>query len=57
MLRGATSVLRNFAPKLSICTYHFKDDPRVLENIIRQANPNYIIEHKYKKLYAYVPKK
>lgn len=57
MLKGAVNVLHDFAPKLSICTYHFKDDPIVLETIIRQANANYIIAHKYKKLYAYVPKK
>lgn len=57
MLRGAVNVLHDFAPKISICTYHFKDDPIILENIIRQANDNYIIEHRYKKLYAYAPKK
>ena len=55
MLKGAWRVLQTYAPKLSICTYHFEDDPVVLERIIYQANPNYIIEHKYKKLYAYVP--
>jgi FkbM family methyltransferase len=54
MLRGAVNVLREFAPKLSICTYHLDDDPIVLEKIIKAANPEYIIEHHYKKLYAYV---
>ena len=56
MLSGATEVLKNFAPKLSICTYHLPDDPQVLEEIISKANPNYKIEHAYLKLYAYVPK-
>ncbi len=56
MLLGAKKVLRDFAPKLAICTYHLPDDPEVLETIIREANPNYVITHKWKKLYAYVPK-
>lgn len=55
MLRGATRTLKEFGPKLSICTYHLPDDPQVLERIIKEANPNYVIEHKYKKLYAYCP--
>lgn len=56
MLMGATRVLKEFAPKLSICTYHLPDDKDVLEKIIKDANPDYVVEHKYKKLYAYVPK-
>lgn len=55
MLDGARYVLKKFAPKLSICTYHLPDDPKVLEDIILEANPNYIIEHGWSKLYAYVP--
>lgn len=57
MLRGARWVLNNMQPKLSICTYHLPDDKEVLENLIIEANPNYVIEHRHKKLYAYVPKK
>ena len=53
MLRGATWVLKHFAPKLSICTYHLPDDPEVLEKIIKEANPNYTIHHETKKLYAW----
>lgn len=56
MLEGARWVLRNFSPDLSICTYHLDDDPVVLEGIIRSANPEYVVKHAYKKLYAYVPK-
>ncbi len=54
LLMGAKNILQKFAPKLSICTYHLSDDPQVLEEIILSANPNYIIKHKWQKLYAYV---
>jgi hypothetical protein len=57
MLRGAMNVLKNFAPKLAICTYHLPDDQFVLENIIREANPNYTIVHLRHKLFAAVIKK
>lgn len=57
MLKGASKILREFAPKLSICEYHLPDDPDVLEKIILEANPNYVIKHKYMKLYAYVPRR
>jgi FkbM family methyltransferase len=56
MLMGAVETMRIQAPKLSICTYHYKDDPVVLENIIKNANPDYVISHNWRKLYAYVPK-
>lgn len=56
MLRGAQNVLRYLEPKLSICTYHHPEDPQLLEEIIRSANPNYRIKHQYLKLYAYVKK-
>lgn len=57
MLEGAKNILRKYAPKLSICTYHLPGDKEVLERIILEANPDYIIEHHWLKLFAYVPVK
>lgn len=54
MLEGAAWVLKNFQPKLSICTYHLPDDPIVLEDIIKKANPKYKIMQRRKKLFAWV---
>lgn len=54
MLRGAVHVLKTFAPKLSVCTYHFPDDKEVLEKIVRDANPKYTVKHEYLKMYCWV---
>jgi len=43
-----------YKPKLAICTYHLKDDPVVLREIIKSIDPNYKIEMGRKKLYAAV---
>jgi FkbM family methyltransferase len=55
MLLGATQILKDFSPRLAICTYHLPDDPKVLEKIILKANNKYIINHSSHKLYAFVP--
>jgi FkbM family methyltransferase len=54
MLRGATNVLKTLSPKLAICTYHLPDDPQVLEQIIKEANPAYKVVHLRHKLVAAV---
>jgi FkbM family methyltransferase len=52
MLDGARGVLKEFAPKLAICTYHLPDDPEILEGIILDANPNYRVVQLSHKLFA-----
>ncbi len=54
MLRGDTRVLREYAPKLAICTYHRPTDKEDITKIIKEANPKYKIEYKWKKLFATV---
>jgi FkbM family methyltransferase len=56
LLKGAKYTLKTIAPKISICTYHLPDDSEVLRELIMDANPNYVIEEKWRKMYAYVPK-
>ena len=56
MLMGAKRVLKEFAPKIAICTYHLPDDPKVLRELILDANPNYVIEERWLKMFAHVPK-
>ena len=54
MMKGSVETLSRDAPKISICTYHFKDDAEVLRRIIKGANPVYRISEKWKKMYAKV---
>ncbi|MCD7895829.1 MAG: FkbM family methyltransferase [Planctomycetaceae bacterium] len=54
LLLGAREVLRNFAPKLSLCTYHLSDDPEVMTKIILDIQPKYRIVQRESKLYASV---
>ena len=52
LLKGAINVLRECAPKLSICTYHLEDDPIVLRKLIMDSNSDYNIVQTNKKIYA-----
>ena len=54
MLAGARNIIREFSPKISICTYHLPDDPQVLREMLLNFQPNYTIVEKYKKMYAYI---
>lgn len=54
LLLGARETLKKFAPKLAICTYHLPDDPVVLAQIIKEANPDYTIVQLRSKLFAAV---
>lgn len=53
MLEGARETIRYFKPKLSLRTNHYPDDPKVLESIILDINPEYKIIHKWRNIYAY----
>jgi len=57
LLMGAKKVLKEFAPKLAICTYHKPEDPKLLEEIILDANPKYCVVHTSHKLFAVVKMK
>ncbi len=53
MLSGAEKTIKRFHPKISICTYHLKDDPEVLETLLKEIEPRYQIIHRWKKMFAY----
>lgn len=54
MLMGARETLKRFAPKLAICTYHSLEDPAILYQIIKEANPHYKVVFLHHKLFAAV---
>ena len=53
MLEGMRKTIQKYHPLLSICSYHNPDDPRVLEDLLRSIDNRYVIQHKWKKIYAY----
>lgn len=57
LLRGAKKTIKKFKPKISICSYHRPDDSKVLEEIITGFVPDYKLEHKYKKIYFWIPQR
>ena len=52
-LRGAAKLLREFAPRLAICTYHYPEDPQLLESIVLAAQPKYRVVHNSKLAHFY----
>ncbi len=53
LIEGARSVIRKYRPRMSICTYHDQTHPALLESLIRGIRPDYAIEHRWGKLYAF----
>jgi len=53
MLEGARNTIKQFHPRLAICTYHLPDDKEVLTNIIQDIDPSYNIEYTSHKLFAW----
>ncbi len=53
-LKGGSETIFKFKPKLAICTYHLKDDPVVIRDLIKSINPAYKFRQGRKKLYAWI---
>ena len=54
MLDGAFMTMRYLNPTLSLCKYHNLNDGIRIKRKILKANPNYIIDSNWKKIYAKV---
>lgn len=52
-LLGASNTIDKYKPKISICDCYNDGDRQVLEEILLSIDSNYVIEHKYQKMYAY----
>lgn len=53
LLLGGKETIKKFHPRISICLYHRPDDPKVLENLLKQFSADYKIIKTKTKLYAY----
>lgn len=51
-LLGAKETIKYFHPKIAICIYHRPDDKKVLEEIIKEIEPNYKIFFNKTKMFA-----
>lgn len=54
LLLGAEKTIKLFKPRISIRTYHFPDDPEVIEEILRRFVWKYKIQKEEKTIYAWV---
>lgn len=55
-LVGCKGVLKSFAPKLAICTYHLPDDPDVIRRRIIEPQPEYTTKFDASKHHIYCRK-
>ena len=54
-LAGAKETLKNFAPKLVLCTYHRADDPMVIPEIVLGVRSTYQMLKSREQVYFYEP--
>jgi len=54
LLKGAERTIKKFRPKIVICIYHRKDDPELIERMIKTFVSDYKIIKTDYKLYAWV---
>ena len=54
-LAGAKETLKNFAPKMVLCTYHAADDPMVIPEIVLGVRSTYQMLKSRQQVYFYEP--
>ncbi len=54
-LAGAKGTMKNFAPKMVLCTYHQADDPTVLPEIVLGVRSTYQMLKSRQQVYFYQP--